>query len=87
MLSVKPCMAGEAPPPLLTAHSTGVDCIYTLVLPCETFAESSDHQFHSAYPTLLRYHRALCLRTQDDRMWWIRQASNVKKSTRFIVTS
>ena len=35
------------PPTFLTAHSTGVDCIFTLVLPCETFAESSD-QLHSA---------------------------------------
>ena len=47
--SVKPCMAGKHPPPLLTAHSTGVDCIFTLVLPCETFAESSDDQLHSAW--------------------------------------
>ena len=45
--SVKPCMADEAPPTFLTAHS-GVDCIFTLVLLCETFAESSD-QLHSAW--------------------------------------
>ena len=38
-----------APPPtFLKAHSTWVDCIFTLVLPCETFAESSD-QLHSAW--------------------------------------
>ena len=37
------------PPPLfLTAHSTGVDCMVTLVMSCETFAESSD-QLHSAW--------------------------------------
>ena len=47
--SVKPCMVGEAPPPFLTAHSTGVGCIFTLVLPCETLAESSDDQLHSAW--------------------------------------
>ena len=40
---VKPCMAGEAPP-FFTANSTGVDCIFTLVLPCETFAKSSEDQ-------------------------------------------
>ena len=37
------------PSPFLTAHSTGVDCIFTLVLPCETFAESSDDQLHLAW--------------------------------------
>ena len=80
-------MAGKPPPPFLTAHSTGVDCIFTLVLPCETFAKSSDDQPHSAYPTLLRYHRALCLGRRDDRIRRISQASNVKKPTRFTVTS
>ena len=50
-----------------------------MVLPCETFAESSNNQLHSAYPTLLRYHRALCLVRQDDRIRPISQASNVKK--------
>ena len=44
--SVKPCMVGEAPPPFLTAHSTGVVCIFTFVLTCETFANSSDKQVH-----------------------------------------
>ena len=72
--SVKPCMAGQAPP-FLTAHSTGVDCIFTLVVPCETFAKSSDDQLHSAYPTLLRYHRALCLLRQDDRIRRISQTN------------
>ena len=47
--SVKPCMAGEAPPPFLTAHSTGVVCISTLVRPCERFANSSDKQVHSVW--------------------------------------
>ena len=84
---VKPCMAGKAPPPFLRAHSTGVDCIFTLVLPCETFSESSDNQPLLAYPTLLRYHRALCLGRQDDWIWRISQASNFKKPTCFIVTS
>ena len=41
-------MAGKAPP-FLTAHPTGVDCIFTLVLPFETFAESSDDQLYSAF--------------------------------------
>ena len=59
------------------AHSTGVDCILTLVLPCETFDESSEDQ---AYPTLLRYHRALCLRRQDDQIRQISQASNIKQN-------
>ena len=40
-----------------------------------------------AYPTLLKYHRALCLGRQNDRIRRISQASNVKKPTRFIVTS
>ena len=75
------------PPPFLTVHSAGVDCIFTLVLPCETFTESSDDQIHPAYPTLLRYHRVLCLGIRDDRIRRISQASKVKKPTRFIVTS
>ena len=74
------------PPPFLTADSTGVDCIFTLVLPCETFAESSDDLLHLTYLTLLRYHRAHCLGRQGDRIRRISQASNVKKPTRFIVT-
>ena len=85
--SVKPCMAGKATTPFPTAHSTGVYCIFTLVLPCETFAESSDDQLHLAYPTLLRYHRALCLGRRDDWIRRISQTCNVKKPTRFIVTS
>ena len=40
--------SGGPPPTFLTAHSTGVDCIFTLLLPCETFAESSE-QLHSAW--------------------------------------
>ena len=75
------------PPPFLTGHSTGVNCIFTLVLPCEKFAESSDNQFHSAYSTLLRYHRALCLGRRDDRVQRISQASNIKKPTCFMGTS
>ena len=43
---VKLSMAGEAPLPFLTAHSTRVVCIFTLVLTCETFANSSDKQVH-----------------------------------------
>ena len=74
-------------PPFLTAHSTGVDCIFTLVLPCETFTKSSDNQLNLAYPTLLRYNRALCLERRDDLIWQISQASNLKKPTRFTVTS
>ena len=46
--SVKPCMAGKAPP-FLRAHSRVVDYIFRLVLPCETFAESSDDKQHSAW--------------------------------------
>ena len=42
------CRNSGGPPPFLTAHSTGVDCIFTLLLPCETFAESSE-QLHSAW--------------------------------------
>ena len=75
------------PPTFVKAYSAGVDCIFTLVLPCDTFAESSDKQIHSAYPTLLRYHRALCLGRQDVQSRRISQPSNVKKLTRFIVTS
>ena len=85
--SVKPCMAGRAPPPFHSTHSTGVNCIFTLVLPCESFAKSSDNQVLSAYPALLRYHRALCLGRRDDRILRISQDSNVKKPSCFIVTS
>ena len=46
---VSGCRNSGAPPPtFLTAHSTGVDCIFTLLLPCETFAESSE-LLHSAW--------------------------------------
>ena len=38
-------------------------------------------------PLGLRYHRALCLGRQDDRIRRISQASNFKKPTRFTVTS
>ena len=71
-------MAVKAPT-FLRAHATGVDCIFTMVLPCETFAESSDDQLLLAYPTPLRYHRAICLGKRDDRIRRISQASNVKK--------
>ena len=37
------------PPPFLTAHSTGVVCIFTLVLTCETFANSLADQVHSMW--------------------------------------
>ena len=75
------------PPPFLTAHSRGVDCIFTLVLPCETFAKPSDDQPYLAYSTLLRYHRALRLGRRDDWIRRISQSSIVKKPTRFTVTS
>ena len=68
--------SGARPPTFLTAHSTGVGCIFTLLLPCETFA-----------PLGLRYHRALCLGRRDGRIRRISQASNIKKPTRFIGTS
>ena len=46
---VSGCRNSGAPPPtFLTAHSTKVDCIFTLLLPCETVAESSDDKLHSA---------------------------------------
>ena len=64
-----------------------MDCIFTLVLYCETFAESSDNQLYSANSTFPRYHRALCLGTRDDRIRLTSQASNVKKLTCFIVAS
>ena len=38
-------------------------------------------------PLGLKYHRALCLGRQDDRIRRISQASNVKEPTRFMVTS
>ena len=45
---VSGCQNSGAPPTtFLTAHSTGVDCIFTLLLPCETVAESSE-ELHSA---------------------------------------
>ena len=44
---VSGCRNSGAPPTFLTAHSTGVDCIFTLLLPCETVAESSE-ELHSA---------------------------------------
>ena len=66
----------------------GVDCIFTLVLHCETFAESSDDQLHSGYPTLLRCHREpFRLGRWDEQIQRISQASNVKQPTCFIVTS
>ena len=75
------------PPTFLTVHFTGVDCIFTLVLPCETFAESSDDKLQLAYPTLLRYQRAICFGRRDDWIRRISQASDIKKPTGFIVTS
>ena len=38
-------------------------------------------------PLSVRYHRALCLGRQDDRIRRISQASNIKKPTRFMGTS
>ena len=80
-------LARQVKPPFLTAHCTGVYCIFTLVLPCETFAKSLDGQPILAYPTVLRYHRAICLGRRDDQIRRITQASNVKKPTCFIVKS
>ena len=53
----------------------------------QTTPKSSNDLLLMTYPTLLRYYRAHCLGRQDDRIRQISQASNVKKPTRFMVTS
>ena len=81
--SVKPCMVGEAPPPFSHSplHRSG------LYIYIGSALWNIRRILRRSAPLGLRYHRALCLGRQDDRIRRISQASNFKKPTRFTGTS
>ena len=76
-------MVGEAPPPFSHSplHRSG------LYIYIGSALWNTRRILRRSAPLGLRYHRALCLGRRDDRIRRISQASNVKKPTRFTVTS